>query len=531
MAELIHQLIGEHALSDGEDTALTFKNDTVSYSLLWNSIQQCANGLLTAGLAAGERVAVYLPKQPETVTALFGAACAGGCFVPVNPLLKPRQVSYILQHCQARIVITSLQRLQQLADELPHCHSLHTVIVVDDLDAEHPRGAPVSRLVGWRDLLAAPPCSPHRRIDNDRAAILYTSGSTGHPKGVVLSHRNLVAGARSVAHYLENTRDDRLLAVLPFSFDAGLSQLTTAFSAGASVTLMDYLLPQDVLRAIVRYRITGLGAVPPLWHQLLRHEWPAEISDCLRYVTNTGGAMPVTTTEALRKRLPRTDIFLMYGLTEAFRSTFLPPQQVAHRPRSIGKAIPNAEILVVNEAGELCSPNEPGELVHRGALVALGYWNDPEKTAERFRPCPGQDAGLPLPELAVWSGDQVVSDEEGYLYFVARKDSMIKTSGYRVSPTEIEEIAYNSGLVSGAAAMGVADEQLGQTILLVVTPATDQSDPTALREALTVYCRRELPAFMQPANIVVLDAFPHNQNGKIDRRALETEYARTTSAG
>jgi len=366
--------------------------------------------------------------------------------------------------------------------------------------------------------------TPHRRIDTDMTAILYTSGSTGNPKGVVLSHRNMVAGARSVASYLGNTPADRILAVLPLSFDAGLSQLTTAFSVGASAVLMDYLLPRDVIRAVARYRVTGLGAVPPLWNQLVGLEWPAEPVASLRYITNTGGAMPVPTTRALQKTLPNTQIFLMYGLTEAFRSTYLPPDQVNTRPESMGKAIPNAEILVVNEQGEQCKPGEPGELVHRGALVSLGYWNDPEKTAERFKPSPSRPPEIPITELAVWSGDQVMKDEEGYLYFISRKDEMIKTSGYRVSPTEVEEVIYGSGLVAGAAALGLPHATLGQAIALVASHHEGAGDGEKLRELLLAHCRRELPNFMVPLAVIVRDSLPHNANGKIDRRALADEY-------
>ncbi len=538
MVALIHELITAQARSDGDRPAIVFRETSVSYSHLLETIQQVSNGLLAAGVAAAERVAIYLPKQLETVCALFGASCSGASFVPVNPMLKPKQVSYILEHCQAGVLFTSLQRLKVLADEVLHWRSIHTVIVVDNTlnseSIELVRGAPWIRIDTWQNFLAAPQHQPHRRIDNDMVAILYTSGSTGNPKGVVLSHRNMVAGARSVAEYLENTAEDRILAVLPLSFDAGLSQLTTAFCAGASAVLMDYLLPRDVLRAVVRYQITGLAAVPALWNQLAQLEWPAEIAACLRYVTNTGGAMPVTTTRALQRHLPDTSIFLMYGLTEAFRSTYLPPDQVSQRPQSIGKAIPNAEILVVNEAGELCGPDEPGELVHRGALVALGYWNDPEKTAKRFKPCPGQDPNLPLAELAVWSGDQVVLDKEGYLYFVSRKDDMIKTSGYRVSPTEIEEVAYSSGLVSGAVAMGVPHTELGQTILLIVTPLDSVgagiAEHSTLRDGVADFCKRELPSFMQPTQIVVRETMPHNQNGKIDRRTLADAYLNLTDA-
>lgn len=520
MIDQLHHFVDRHATESPAAPALLHRDTVLDYAALAAACRAFAGGALAAGLGSGERVAVYLPKQPEAVVGLFGTSTAGGTFVPVNPALKPAQVAYVLAHCDVRMLVTAAPRWQTLRPAVAACPALHRVVLVDGVsdDENDPRVIP------WDVFLEAPPAAPHRRIDSDMAAILYTSGSTGKPKGVVLSHRNLIAGAESVSSYLGNDNGDRLLAVLPLSFDAGLSQLTTAFCTGASVALMDYLLPRDVLRALVRYQSTGLAAVPPLWNQLVRLDWPAEIAATLRYVTNTGGAMPVATTRALRRLLPGTAIYLMYGLTEAFRSTYLPPEEVDARPESIGRAIPNAEILVVNEAGEPCAPGEPGELVHRGALVALGYWNDPEKTAERFRPCPGRDPALPLRELAVWSGDQVVSDEQGYLYFVSRKDEMIKTSGYRVSPSEVEEVAYDSGLVAGVAALGLPHPMLGQGILLVVTAAPDTL-AGELEAALMARYRQELPNFMQPTAIVVRGALPHNQNGKIDRRALAAAYA------
>lgn len=525
MNQRLEDLIARQASQRGAAPALLFRDQVIDYTSLWKAVLEAAHGLLATGIKAGDRVAVYLPKQPETVFGLFGSAAAGACFVPVNPLLKARQVAYILQHSQARVLITSRQRLLALLPELENCPALHSVVLADQGTEAAPDNWPGHvRLLGWEAFLAVEPRPPHRRIDIDPVAILYTSGSTGNPKGVALSHRNMLAGAGSVASYLENTADDRLLAVLPLSFDAGLSQLTTAFSVGASVVLMDYLLPRDVLRAVERYRISGLAAVPPLWNQLVQLDWPESLAGCLRYVTNTGGAMPVATTRTLQARLPDTRIYLMYGLTEAFRSTYLPPEEVSRRPQSIGKAIPNAEILVVNSEGQLCGPGEPGELVHRGGLVALGYWNDPEKTAERFRPCPGQDTHLPVPELAVWSGDQVVMDEEGFLYFVARKDDMIKTSGYRVSPTEVEEVVYASGLVAGAAALGVPHPMLGQAIVLVASCEQADVRGAEIADSLLEHCRRELPGFMVPARVVVRSALPHNQNGKIDRRSLAEEY-------
>jgi acyl-CoA ligase (AMP-forming) (exosortase A-associated) len=525
MPDLVHQFIAHSARLTPDAPALLFKQQTFSYAQLHQQIDAMASALLATGIAAGERVAVYLPKQPETVFTLFGAAAAGACFVPVNPLLKPRQVEHILPHCNVRVLVTSTPRLESIASILTSCPDLHTIIVVEDEVARSVAtvGKQVLSYAAFCGS-ASPHCTPHPRIDIDMTAILYTSGSTGNPKGVVLSHRNMVAGANSVAGYLENTAEDRILAVLPLSFDAGLSQLTTAFSVGACAVLMDYLLPRDVLKAVARYNITGLAAVPPLWNQLRNLEWPAEAIESLRYITNTGGAMPVSTTRALQKTLPNTRIFLMYGLTESFRSTYLPPDQVSVRPESMGKAIPNAQVLVINEQGQECAPHEPGELVHRGALVSLGYWNDPEKTAERFKPCPTQAPEIPTTELAVWSGDQVMKDEEGYLYFISRKDEMIKTSGYRVSPTEVEEIAYSSGQVAGAAALGLPHSALGQAILLLVTPATETLADTSLEEAVLAHCRRELPNFMVPTAVVARDTLPQNQNGKIDRRLLAEEY-------
>lgn len=524
MPDLIHQFIERSANTMPDASALLFKSAQVSYRELQTRIDQVANGLLALGIAAGERVAVYLPKQLETVYGIFGAAAAGACFVPVNPLLKPRQVAHILPHCNVRVLITSWQRLELLRPILTQCPDLHSIVLVDDAPANAPDPTPQTLLTFAELCDIATTIAPHRRIDTDMAAILYTSGSTGNPKGVVLSHRNMVAGALSVASYLNNSASDRLLAVLPLSFDAGLSQLTTAFSVGASAVLMDYLLPKDVIRAVEKYRVTGLAAVPPLWNQLCGLPWPTAAVQSLRYITNTGGAMPVATTRALRAALPDTLVYLMYGLTEAFRSTYLPPDQVDTRPESIGKAIPNADILVVNDQGDICGPNEPGELVHRGALVSLGYWNDPEKTAQRFRPSPGRPAEIPVTELAVWSGDQVMRDEQGYLYFISRKDDMIKTSGYRVSPTEVEEVVYTSGLVAGAAALGLPHAALGQAIALVVTARQADTPHASLEQDLLAHCRRELPNFMLPLAIIVRDALPHNQNGKIDRRALGEEY-------
>ena len=359
----------------------------------------------------------------------------------------------------------------------------------------------------------------HDVIDADIASIFYTSGSTGMPKGVVLSHRNMIVGAESVSTYLENTSDDRILSVIPLSFDVGLNQLTTAFLLGATAVLMNYLLPRDVIRQAIKHKITGITCVPPLWIQLVDLDWPEEAVKSIRYIATTGGRMPVPVTRKFQKVLPKSDIYLMYGLTEAFRSTYLPPSEVNRIPNSIGKAIPNAEIMVVREDGTICDVNEPGELVHRGALVGLGYWNNSERTNERYRPAPGQVEGLPNAEIAVWSGDTVKKDKDGYLYFVGRRDEMIKTAGYRVSPTELEETIYASGLMHEICAIAVEDDKLGHVIWIVLSP---KEDVGLDKDKIIAFCRLELPSYMVPQRIIEWSELPKNANGKVDRKAIST---------
>ena len=520
---LLHHLIAASAQRNPDAPALTFSGATQSYAELDAAIGRFAAGLLALGLERSERVAIYLDKRPETVTAFFGTSAAGGVFVPVNPILKAEQVGYILQDCNVRVLVTSPERFATLRDTLAGCHDLRHVVLTGKVDTRP--DLPGASVVRWDELCAAPPATGHRIIDTDMAAILYTSGSTGRPKGVVLSHRNMVAGGKSVAQYLENHAGDTLLAALPLSFDAGFSQLTTAFHSGARVVLLNYLMPRDVLKAVEKEKVTGLTAVPPLWIQLSQLQWPETVTEHLRYIANTGGRMPLETLTTLRGMLPKTRPFLMYGLTEAFRATFLPPEQADVRPDSIGKAIPNAEIMVLREDGSECAPNEPGELVQRGALVAMGYWNDPEKTAERFKPlparAPGRQSGLVLPEIAVFSGDTVRRDEEGYLYFIGRRDEMIKTSGYRVSPTEVEEILYATRLVGECAAFGVAHDTLGQSIVVIATAPAGGTLDTA---ALLAECRARMPAYMVPGRIEVREGpLPRNPNGKIDRKTLASE--------
>jgi acyl-CoA ligase (AMP-forming) (exosortase A-associated) len=520
---LLPELIGVARQRTPTAPALRYGAQALSYAELDDAVRAFAAGLVGLGLPRAGRVGIYLEKRFETVIASFGAPAAGGVFVPMNPLLKAEQVAFIARDCDVRVLVTSPERLALLAPVLAECPSLRHVVLTEA--AAEPPTLPASvSLLAWSQLLDAPPRGGHRVIDTDMAAILYTSGSTGRPKGVVLSHRNMVAGAKSVASYLDNGPHDTLLAALPLSFDAGFSQLTTAFHAGARVVLLNYLLPRDVLKALQREQVTGLTAVPPLYIQLSQLDWPAAIGEHLRYFANTGGRMPRETLELLRQRVPKAKPFLMYGLTEAFRSTYLPPEEVDRRPDSIGKAIPNAEILVLREDGSECAADEPGELVHRGALVGLGYWGDAEKTAERYKLLPGREGGLQLPEYVVFSGDTVRRDAEGFLYFIGRRDEMIKTSGYRVSPTEVEEVLYATKLVGECVAFGVDHPVLGQAIQVIAT-APDGSAALDV-QALQAQCRIHMPAYMVPAGIEPMAGpLPRNPNGKIDRKLLSTGWA------
>jgi acyl-CoA ligase (AMP-forming) (exosortase A-associated) len=524
-ATLLPELIAHSAQRAPHAAALTCGEDNLTYEALDLAVTQFASGLIALGVGRGERVAVYLEKRLETVIASFGTAAAGAVFVPVNPLLKPEQVAFILRDCNVRVLVTSAQRMEGLEGVLPLCTDLRHLVLVPSGDWHS-----VVETLHWDALLASPHQSGHRVIDTDMAAILYTSGSTGMPKGVVLSHRNMVVGAHSVASYLENDSNDVLLAALPLSFDAGFSQLTTAFAVGARVVLLNYLMARDVIKAIDKNSVTGLTAVPPLYMQLVQLEWQSGAAQTLRYFANTGGRMPLETLNSLRNRLPQAKPFLMYGLTEAFRSTYLPPEEVDRRPDSIGKAIPNAEVLVLREDGSPCDANEPGELVHRGPLVSLGYWNNADQTAERFKPlagpAPWKPAGLQLPEYAVFSGDTVRQDTEGFLYFVGRRDEMIKTSGYRVSPTEVEEALYATGQVAECVAFGVEHKTLGSAIQMIAYCAT-KTGASGSNELIDL-CRTRLPGYMVPAGIEVVEQpLPRNANGKIDRKGLIAGWLRS----
>ncbi|REL31481.1 acyl-CoA ligase (AMP-forming), exosortase A system-associated [Thalassotalea euphylliae] len=527
MTKLLHELIELSAKKTPESIALHHKNQQLTYKELAQQIKHIAKCYQSLGLTRYGRVGIYLPKSLETVTALFACSAAAGVFVPINPVLKAPQVSHIVADCDIQILVTNKARLSPLIENLASLPSLKHIVLVDGKPSDEGQLAQ-AQVISWDNFYAdkAEQLSVPAQTSNDMAAILYTSGSTGKPKGVVLSHSNMVIGAHSVAEYLENSADDVILAVLPLSFDYGLSQLTTSFSVGATCVLLDYLLPRDVLSAIDKYQVTGLAAVPPLYSQLCSLQWPENSGQSIRYFTNSGGALTQANLTTLREKLPQAKPYLMYGLTEAFRSTYLPPAQVDQKPGSMGKAIPNAEVVVVRPDGSYCEPEEPGELVHMGPLVSLGYWNAPEKTAARFKPAPGKPEGIMLQEMAVWSGDTVKQDKDGFLYFVARADEMIKSSGYRVSPMEVEEILYQYPSISEAAVIGAPHPELGQAIvaLILASDTEGTEDQETLTKSVTRHCQKHLANYMIPKQVIVLDSMPHNANGKIDRAALNRDY-------
>jgi len=512
---LLHHLIDAAAARLPTKPAVVHRGASVSYAELAQLQDRFAGGV-AAHAFPGARVATWLGKSPFAVAAAFGATRAGAVFVPINPVLKAPQVGHILRDCTVEVLVTSSDRLALLDAELDACPSVRQVVLVPGGTAASVAVDAVVR--SWEDFAAdGAPAAPALTAE-DVAAIFYTSGSTGRPKGVVVPHRSLVTGAAAVASYLDQREDDRILAAMPLSFDAGFSQLTTAFSVGATCVLLEYAHPAEVVRTIAAERITGMTGVPPLWSQLVAVAWPAGAAATLRYWATTGGRMPQTVIDRLRAAAPAAAPFLMYGLTEAFRSTYLPPVDIDRKPGSIGRAIPNQEVMVLRPDGTRCAPGETGELVHRGSTVTLGYWNDPEATAERFGWVRHRQSGVVLEERAVFSGDQVRMDEDGYLYFVGRRDEMIKSSGYRISPVEVEEAVYATGLVDECCAYGIDDEALGQVVAVaaVPRPGADCDDAQLLRA-----CRAVLPNYMLPRTIdLIAGPLPRNPNGKIDRRAL-----------
>lgn len=463
--------------------ALTVGRETLTYAALEEAVGRMADRLVALGLRPGDRVATWMGKTMLACVAPLACARAGLVHVPINPVLRRAQAEHILADSGARLLIANRARADTL-EALPE-----QVVALEE----------------WIDGDRALP--PGSAAPDDLAALLYTSGSTGRPKGVMLSHANLWLGAVSVAHYLGLSASDRTLCVLPLAFDYGQNQLLSTWAAGGEAIAFDYLLPRDVVRAVERRRATVLAGVPPLWVQLAEQEWGGAGAS-LKTLTNSGGHMPEPLVRRLRSVFPEAKLHLMYGLTEAFRSASLDPALVDEKPDAVGIAIPFAELSVRRADGSKAEAGEEGELVHAGPLVAQGYWGDAERTAQRFR------------NGAVWSGDRAVVGADGLLRIRGRDDAMIKVSGHRVSPSEIEEAALASGVVEDCAAFGVKDERLGQRIVLVAVAKGEGAE-----DRLQRWFAAELPAHLRPSEVRWVDALPLSPNGKIDRAALSAELA------
>lgn len=502
LATTFHELFADNLPGRAEKTFLIDATATATYRETATDIDRVAHHLIASGITPGDRVVVQLRKGIGEVVAMLAVAKTGAVFVNINSAWTVEQMLFVTSDCDAAMLIVEPAMAKALA--------AHNIDRARILVSGNNAGAPG---IDWTPLPSGNVSDPAPRLDTDLAAIIYTSGSTGKPKGVMLSHRNILAGARSVARYLELTGDDRLLSVLPYSFDYGLNQLTTMMLVGGTIVHQPVPMPTEIVKALQIHDITGLAAVPPLWIQLVRLlETAPSTFPNLRFVTNSGGKIPLNILRSMPDAFKGTRIFLMYGLTEAFRSTFLMPDRYMAKMGAIGKAIPGTEVYVIKHGIGLAGPGEQGELVHRGPLVSMGYWNRPEATAEKIRPCPELVARIG-DEPVVYSGDLVRIDEDGDLWFVGRNDALIKTSGFRISPDDVEDLAHRSGLITDVVAFGVNDDLLGQAVHIAVTLL-----PGATREALLAHCREVMPSYMVPRAVHVWpQPMPRTASGKLAR--------------
>ena len=511
--QTFHDLLATNLERDAERTAIVDGARGTSYAELAAEVERAAGWLAAAGVEPGDRVVVHLLKGVEEIAAMFAINRVGAVFVNVNRQWTEPQLRYVIADCGAVAAFMEGGRAKRMLAAEGGLGDLR--VAVTGKAPDHPA------VTAWGAMRSAAPAHVGGR--EDLAAILYTSGSTGRPKGVMLTNSNLLLGADSVTTYLGNTAEDRVLSLLPYSFDYGLNQLTTLFQVGGCVVLMRAMMPVEIVRTLVEHEVTGLPALPSIWVPLVRHlqESPTAFPH-LRYLTNTGGKIPDGVLRALPEVFPGTDVYLMYGLTEAFRSTYLPPAKFAAKPGSIGQAVPHAETFVVDDELGVCGPGQQGELVHRGPLVSRGYWGRPEETAAILKPCPAL-ASLIGDEPVLHSGDLVRIDEDGDYWYVGRRDGLIKSSGYRISPTEVEEAACAAVGVTAAIAFGTPDCALGEAVSLAVTTDGENFD----QAALIAECRRNLPAYMVPTVVHQWHGeFPRTANGKLDRALVKNRCAK-----
>lgn len=505
LVSTFYQLFHDNLAGRPEKQAVVDTNRSVTYDQLSNEVDRIAGYLHSRNVARGDRVIVHLAKGIDEVAAMFAIAKIGAVAVNVNVQWTLEQLNYVADDCRARALIVGSRTAGDLARTYLPGSVTHVLV-----QGEAPG---VAGYDSWEDALSGLAAPEVAQLDTELAMIIYTSGSTGKPKGVMLSHRNIVVGARSVARYLDLREDDRLLSVLPYSFDAGLNQLTTMMLVGGTVVHQPVPMATEIVATMRNCEITGLAAVPPLWSKIVRllDEKPSSFP-ALRRITNTGGKIPLNILQRMPEVFPGVDIYLMYGLTESFRSTYLAPEKFGRKMGSIGQAIPNAEVYVIKHGQGIAGPGEQGELVHRGPLISMGYWGQPELTAGKIRPCP-ELAHLIGNEPVVYSGDIVRVDGDGDLWFVGRDDAMIKTSSFRLSPDEVEDLVCRSEMVGDAVAFGVEDDDLGQVVHVAVAPLAGFSESGLLK-----HCKRVMPHYMVPRVIHVWpEEMPRTASGKLAR--------------
>jgi amino acid adenylation domain-containing protein len=518
---LVQHFLEDSAARLPDKIALVCGGERLSYREVDERAGRVARNLVALGVARQDRVAIFLDNSTEHVVAFFGALKAGAIAIPVSPTMKARKLGYILRDSGARVLIAGAEKARVARESAEQATELRHVVWCRRGGASPaPAATETTALpdgvsaVEWSSFLASPASAPLPRcIDVDLATIIYTSGSTGEPKGVMCAHYNVVAAARSISTYLENVEDDVILDALPLSFDYGLYQVFMAFLFGGTMVLeRSFAYPHQVLETLVRERVTGFPLVPTMAAILLQMEEVGAMDlGALRYVTNTAAALPVAYVRRLQALLPGVRIYSMYGLTECKRTAYLPPELLSERPDSVGVPIPNEEVFILDDAGREVPAGEIGELVVRGSNVMQGYWNAPEETARKFRP--GRWRG----ETLLHTGDLFRRDAEGFLYFVARKDDMIKTKGERVSPREIEDVVCEMEGVAEAAVVGVPDGVAGHVIKACVVPKNGRD---LGEEEIRKHCSAHLEAFAVPKYVEICASLPRTPNGKVDKKAL-----------
>ena len=507
-ATLVQDLLEQSARALPDKVALVCDGQRLTYAEINQRADRLATALTKRGIQRGDRVVLHLPNSVELVIGIFGALKAGAVFVVVNATTKPEKVAFILKDCRASALLTGTADSGTLRSYLDQAPSLKLIASAGNATAD---GA--SALVGYAQLLDEAPLGlPDRvNIDLDLACLIYTSGSTGDPKGVMSDHSNVVFAVEAITTYLENREDDVVLDVLPLSFDYGLYQLLMTFAFGGRLVLeRRFAYPADILQRIAQERVTGLPGVPTLFSVLLEMDLTAFDLTSLRYLTNTAASLPPAHILKIQERFPGARLFSMYGLTETKRTLYLPPEELERRPDSVGIAIPGTEVWLEDETGRRLAPGATGELVVRGRHVMRGYWGDAPATAERFRPGP-----IPGERLC-YTGDLFRTDENGFYYFVARKDDIIKSRGEKVAPKEIENVLYRLEGVQQAAVIGVPDPVLGQAIkAFIVANGSGLTQTDVLR-----HCRAHLEDFMVPRSVEFRDDLPKTTSGKIRRGEL-----------